>query len=116
MYSKKLLTIIISVMQLERFLFIIGPRGPDGVTWSVIDRWPTHPLLIKTFAQNIRQELDTFPENIRKKVNIVTNKHLERPSHRTFAKSWTPTWRTSERNGTKNKYFQHSRQFKKDVN
>jgi ferrochelatase len=38
------------------------------VTWSVIDRWPTHPLLVKTFAQNIRQELDTFPENIKKKV------------------------------------------------
>ena len=24
-----------------------GPRGTEGRTWSVIDRWPTHPLLIK---------------------------------------------------------------------
>ena len=52
-----------------------GPRGPDGVTWSVIDRWPTHPLLIKTFAQNIKKELDTFPEHIRSKVVLLFSAH-----------------------------------------
>ena len=49
---------------------LLGPRGADGVTWSVIDRWPTHPLLIKTFADNIRKELLNFPENVRSKVLI----------------------------------------------
>jgi len=52
-----------------------GPRGADGVTWSVIDRWPTHPLLIKTFAQNIRKELLTFPENVRNKVVLLFSAH-----------------------------------------
>jgi len=52
-----------------------GPRGPDGVTWSVIDRWPTHPLLIKTFAQNIKKELDTFPEHVRSKVVLLFSAH-----------------------------------------
>ena len=52
-----------------------GPRSPDGVTWSVIDRWPTHPLLVKTFAQNIRRELDTFPENVRSKVVLLFSAH-----------------------------------------
>jgi ferrochelatase len=52
-----------------------GPRGPDGVTWSVIDRWPTHPLLIKTFANNIRKELLNFPEEVRKKVVLLFSAH-----------------------------------------
>ena len=51
-----------------------GPTG-DGVTWSVIDRWPTHPLLIKTFAQNIMKELDTFPEHIRSQVVLLFSAH-----------------------------------------
>ena len=38
---------------------------------SVIDRWPTHPLLVKTFAQNIKKELLTFPEDIRSKVSKI---------------------------------------------
>ena len=52
-----------------------GPRSPDGVTWSVIDRWPTHPLLVKTFAQNIRAELATFPESVRSKVVLLFSAH-----------------------------------------
>ena len=40
------------------------------MSWSVIDRWPTHPLLVKTFADNIRKELLNFPENVRKKVSF----------------------------------------------
>ena len=45
------------------------------VSWSVIDRWPTHPLLIKTFAQNIKKELETFPEHIRSKVVLLFSAH-----------------------------------------
>jgi len=52
-----------------------GPRGPDGVSWSVIDRWPTHPLLIKTFAENIKKELETFPEHVRSKVVLLFSAH-----------------------------------------
>jgi len=52
-----------------------GPRGANGVRWSVIDRWPTHPLLIKTFADNIRKELLNFPENVRKKVVLLFSAH-----------------------------------------
>ena len=33
--------------------------------WSVIDRWPTHPKLVKVFAENIRKQLDTFDEKTR---------------------------------------------------
>ena len=64
-----------------------GPRGTEGRTWSVIDRWPTHPLLIKvpiilvhpvftcpntcqTFAENIKKELATFSEEKRGKVGV----------------------------------------------
>merc|ERR1712203_150649 len=52
-----------------------GPSGPDGSSWSVIDRWPTHPLLIKTFAENIKKELATFPEEKRGKVVILFSAH-----------------------------------------
>ena len=45
------------------------------MTWSVIDRWPTHPLLVKTFAQNIRKELETFPEQVRSKVVLLFSAH-----------------------------------------
>jgi ferrochelatase len=45
--------------------------------WSFIDRWGTHPGLIKTFADNIRKTLvDAFPqEDKRKKVVILFSAH-----------------------------------------
>ena len=42
---------------------------------SVIDRWPTHPPLIKTFAENIRKELEKFDSAIRKNVVILFSAH-----------------------------------------
>jgi len=56
-------------------LRIPGPRGTERMTWSVIDRWPTHPLLIKTFADNIRKELATWPEEKRNKVVLLFSAH-----------------------------------------
>jgi len=53
----------------------LKPPGGYGVTMSVIDRWPTHPLLVKTFAQNIKKELLTFPEDIRSKVVLLFSAH-----------------------------------------
>ena len=39
--------------------------------WSFIDRWHTHPLLVKTFVENIKSELSKFPEEKRKDVVLV---------------------------------------------
>ncbi|PWS21736.1 ferrochelatase, partial [Enterococcus faecium] len=43
--------------------------------WSVIDRWPTHPLLIECFAQHILNELDKFPAEKRDDVVILFSAH-----------------------------------------
>lgn len=48
---------------------------PTKMKWSVIDRWATHPPLIKTFAENIRKELDTFDEKKRDQVVILFSAH-----------------------------------------
>ncbi|KAL9899473.1 ferrochelatase, mitochondrial isoform 1-T1 [Glossina fuscipes fuscipes] len=48
---------------------------PKNIKWSVIDRWGTHPLLIKTFADRIRQELNKFCETKRKHVVILFTAH-----------------------------------------
>jgi len=56
-------------------LRVPGPRGTESKTWSVIDRWSTHPLLIKTFANNIRKELEKFPVEKRSKVVLLFSAH-----------------------------------------
>ncbi|KAJ3604820.1 hypothetical protein NHX12_026872 [Muraenolepis orangiensis] len=43
--------------------------------WSVIDRWPTHPLLVECFADHIRNELLKFPEDKRDDVVILFSAH-----------------------------------------
>lgn len=43
--------------------------------WSVIDRWPTHPLLVECFAEHIRNELEKFPEDKREDVVILFSAH-----------------------------------------
>lgn len=43
--------------------------------WSVIDRWCTNPFLAKCFADNIRKELEQFPEEKRKDVFILFSAH-----------------------------------------
>ncbi|XP_053888304.1 ferrochelatase, mitochondrial [Malaclemys terrapin pileata] len=43
--------------------------------WSIIDRWPTHPLLIQCFADHIQKELDLFPPEKRKDVVILFSAH-----------------------------------------
>ncbi|XP_031569990.1 ferrochelatase, mitochondrial-like [Actinia tenebrosa] len=45
------------------------------MTWSTIDRWPTHPGLVKTFTDNIKSELEQFPEDVRKDVIILFSAH-----------------------------------------
>ncbi|XP_004534290.1 ferrochelatase, mitochondrial [Ceratitis capitata] len=48
---------------------------PENIKLSVIDRWSTHPLLIKTFAERIREELNKFSETKRKDVVILFTAH-----------------------------------------
>lgn len=43
--------------------------------WSIIDRWATHPLFIKTIAQRINDELAHFPSDIRDDVMILFSAH-----------------------------------------
>ncbi|CAK9782077.1 putative ferrochelatase [Cutaneotrichosporon oleaginosum] len=50
--------------------------GANGeVTWSVIDRWPAHPGLVKAFAANIRQALDKYPAERRDGVVLLFSAH-----------------------------------------
>ncbi|XP_061211600.1 ferrochelatase, mitochondrial [Neopsephotus bourkii] len=43
--------------------------------WSIIDRWPTHPLLIRCFADHIQKELALFPADRRDDVVILFSAH-----------------------------------------
>ncbi|XP_071008057.1 ferrochelatase, mitochondrial isoform X2 [Oncorhynchus clarkii lewisi] len=43
--------------------------------WSVIDRWPTHPLLVECFSQHVLNELQKFPSEKRDDVVILFSAH-----------------------------------------
>ncbi|KAF3939569.1 Ferrochelatase [Dactylella cylindrospora] len=45
------------------------------IKWSVIDRWPTHPGLVETFARHIQDSLATYPESERKNVVLLFSAH-----------------------------------------
>lgn len=49
--------------------------APAGIEWSVIDRWSTHPLLVRTFAERIRTELAAFPAEKRADVILLFSAH-----------------------------------------
>lgn len=48
---------------------------PADIEWSIIDRWSTHPLLVQTFAERIRTELDAFPADKRDDVIVLFSAH-----------------------------------------
>ncbi|XP_035247610.1 ferrochelatase, mitochondrial isoform X2 [Anguilla anguilla] len=50
-------------------------RERPKMRWSVIDRWPTHPLLVECFAQHILNELEKFPADKRDDVVILFSAH-----------------------------------------
>jgi protoporphyrin/coproporphyrin ferrochelatase len=53
-----------------------GEDNPEGtITWSVIDRWPTHSGLVEAFAQNIEAKLAEYPLERRKDVVILFSAH-----------------------------------------
>nr|OQO20148.1 hypothetical protein B0A51_10959 [Rachicladosporium sp. CCFEE 5018] len=52
------------------------PKQDAGsISWSVIDRWPTHPGLVEAFAKNIKTALETYPEEEREKVVLLFSAH-----------------------------------------
>lgn len=48
---------------------------PNTIKFSLIDRWATHPLLIKTVADRILTELKQFPVDKQKDVLILFSAH-----------------------------------------
>ncbi|CAG5074336.1 Similar to FeCh: Ferrochelatase [Cotesia congregata] len=51
-------------------------RGlPKNMKLSIIDRWPTHPLLARTFAEKITEQLNQFDEKVKKDVLILFSAH-----------------------------------------
>lgn len=47
----------------------------NDIKWSMIDRWPTHPLLVKTFAERIKDELKLFSPEKRNDVILLFSAH-----------------------------------------
>lgn len=62
-----------SFKEIKRIGAIVDPD--QKVQWSTIERWPTHPGLVKAFAQNIRSALEKFDKDIRDEVVIVFSAH-----------------------------------------
>lgn len=52
-----------------------GKKPNLPIKWSIIDRWPTHHLLVKTFAERIKDKLQEFPEEKRKDVILLFSAH-----------------------------------------
>ncbi|KAJ3312531.1 hypothetical protein HDU76_002857 [Blyttiomyces sp. JEL0837] len=46
-----------------------------SIKWSVIDRWPTHKLLVETFVRHIQTSLKEYPESERKDVVLLFSAH-----------------------------------------
>jgi ferrochelatase len=47
----------------------------DAFTWSVIDRWPTHPTFLDAMTETVRQGLAEFSDADREDVLIVFSAH-----------------------------------------
>ncbi|GFN82398.1 ferrochelatase [Plakobranchus ocellatus] len=47
----------------------------DGMVWSVIDRWPTHPGLVRAFAESIKAEIKRFPQEEQNDIVILFSAH-----------------------------------------
>ena len=49
---------------------------PEGqISWSFIDRWPSHIGLVESVADNIQKCLDTYPEEKRDDVVLLFSAH-----------------------------------------
>ena len=52
-----------------------GRREEGAIRWSVIDRWPVHPGLVESFAQNIEAKLAEYPVERRDQVVLLFSAH-----------------------------------------
>lgn len=57
------------------FTHYAGKKPSSDIKWSMIDRWPTHRLLVQTFAERIKEKLQDFPVEIRKDVILLFSAH-----------------------------------------
>ncbi|KPJ15385.1 Ferrochelatase, mitochondrial [Papilio machaon] len=48
---------------------------PQNIKFSMIERWPTHPLLAKVFAERIKEKLNKFDPSLRDDVLIMFTAH-----------------------------------------
>ncbi|XP_068627220.1 ferrochelatase, mitochondrial [Battus philenor] len=48
---------------------------PKGIRFSLLERWPTHPLLAKVFAERIKEKLEKFDSSVRNDVLIMFTAH-----------------------------------------
>lgn len=44
-------------------------------TWSVIDRWPTHPAFVRSMVKSVREGLSRFPEEEQDEVLLLFSAH-----------------------------------------
>ena len=52
-------------------------RVESSFTWSVIDRWPTHPTFVRAVANRVMMGMEQFPEEVRKQVSAVFVRRCE---------------------------------------
>lgn len=50
-------------------------KFPENLKLSIIDRWATHPLLIKAIGSRISDEIKKFPESDRDDIVILFSAH-----------------------------------------
>ncbi|GAB1611094.1 mitochondrial [Argonauta hians] len=50
-------------------------NAPSDLVWSVIDRWPTHPGLVKATAENIQEAIQEFSPDVQDDVVILFSAH-----------------------------------------
>jgi ferrochelatase len=62
-----------SLNELSRRLKELDPER--SIEWSLIDRWPTHPGLVKAFSHLITEKLQTYPEQDRSRVMLLFSAH-----------------------------------------
>lgn len=57
------------------FLCFVHRKFPDDIKMSIIDRWATHPLLIKAIGSRISDEIKKFPESDRDDIIVLFSAH-----------------------------------------
>jgi len=56
-------------------MYSVFRKFPENLKMSIIDRWATHPLLIKAIGSRISDEIKKFPESDRDDVVILFSAH-----------------------------------------